>query len=168
MASLAGFLRSFCALTLALVPAGAATLPAQAQLGPATVDNQDPAMKAAVLKARRTLPQFWRMIKRPPEGVSNFALKVAIRSPTETFVEHFWLVALKPEKNRQISGRINNQPKYVTSVRFGQRYTFDRQAISDWMYIQNGKIVGNWTLRPLLNRMPKTKAKQYRRLLALP
>jgi len=56
----------------------------------------------------------------------------------------------------------------VKTVRAGQRYTFNEADIADWMFMRNGKIVGNWTKRQLLKRMPKAQADNYPRMLELP
>jgi len=36
------------------------------------------------------------------------------------------------------------------------------------MFMLNAKIVGNWTKRPLLKRMPKEQADNYRRMQEQP
>ncbi len=54
------------------------------------------------------------------------------------------------------------------NVEAGERYSFKEADISDWMFMRNGKIVGNETMRPLLKRMPKAEAARYRAMLESP
>ena len=53
-------------------------------------------------------------------------------------------------------------------MRAGQRIEVADSQISDWMYLRNGKIVGNYTMRPLLKRMPAQDAARYRAMLLDP
>lgn len=129
------------------------------------VPTGDPEMAAAIAKARSRLPEFWKALAQPAGGESGFALKVAIRDGTE--VEHFWLVDVSRNGERY-SGTINNDPEVVHSVQSGQRYDFGEADISDWMFMRNGKIVGNETMRPLLKRMPEAEAERYRAMLEAP
>jgi uncharacterized protein YegJ (DUF2314 family) len=56
----------------------------------------------------------------------------------------------------------------VRTVRLGDRIEIAEHQISDWMYVRNGKWVGNYTLRPLLKRMPPHQAARYISKLADP
>jgi len=46
------------------------------------------------------------------------------------------------------------QPAKVKSVKIGQTVTVERAKISDWMYIENRKLVGGYTLRALRETLP--------------
>lgn len=116
------------------------------------IPTGDAEMNAAIEKARKTLPLFWQKLALPGEGETSFALKVKIQDGT--YSEHFWLIDIGHKRNL-IFGTINNDPDYVKSVAIGQRIQIDPARISDWMYMHNGKMVGNETLRPLLSRMSK-------------
>lgn len=129
------------------------------------VPPEDPEMKAAIAKARSTLPEFWRAVEAGNPNESDFALKVMIVDGTE--VEHFWLTNVARSGTGYV-GTINNDPNSVKSVTIGQRYEFREDEISDWLYFRNGKMVGNETLRPLLKRMPKELADKYRALYEKP
>ena len=53
-------------------------------------------------------------------------------------------------------------------MKHGQRYAFKTDDITDWMFYRRGKIVGGHTIRPLLERLPKERADQIRRMLEDP
>ena len=130
-----------------------------------TVPTADAEMNAAIAKARAALPSFWTAFAKPRPGEEAFALKVKITGNGET--EHFWLNRIE-RKGEQIAGTINNEPSLVKSVKNGQRYIFAEADVTDWMFMRNGKIVGNETMRPLLKRMPEAEARRYRSLLESP
>jgi len=49
---------------------------------------------------------------------------------------------------------INNKPDKVTTIKMGERASVEPSEISDWMYIENRKLVGGFTLRVLRDGMP--------------
>src|SRR5262245_21755466 len=122
-------------------------------------------MAAAVAKARTGLPAFWKSFDQPGPGEEHFALKVAVKDGEK--VEHFWLVDVAREGDK-IKGTIENEPGVVTNVKNGERFEFTESDISDWLFMRNGKMVGNETMRPLLKRMPTATAEQYRAMYETP
>jgi uncharacterized protein YegJ (DUF2314 family) len=64
-------------------------------------------------------------------------------------VEWFWANNLHAE-GPGFSAKLSNDPEDLHNVSFGQVIHFARQDIGDWMYFQNGKIVGNATACPAL------------------
>ncbi len=141
-------------------------IPALAMAGGViTVPDDDPEMTAAIQSARASLPSFWDELAKPKPGEESFALKVRITDAGKS--EHFWIVDIERDGSK-LSGRINNDPEIVGNVVSGQRYEFSEADITDWMFMRNGKIVGNATMRPLLKRMPPEEAETYRNLLETP
>lgn len=123
-------------------------------------------MREATAKARDTLAVFWQKFESPGPNEDGFALKVAF--PTGgTSNEHIWVGDLKREPG-SITGIILNVPSHPKVPRQGQRVSIDETRISDWMYRRAGKIVGNYTMLPLLKRMPPQDAARYRTMLAEP
>ena len=95
----------------------------------------------------------------------NYAVKAPIEDNGET--EHFWLTEIAFAGNK-FTGTISNEPGMVSNVTLGQQYTIGKTEISDWMFMRDGKMHGNYTMRPLLATMPEAEAKQYRSMLADP
>jgi len=118
----------------------------------AVVHRDDPEMAAAMDKARATLPDFLALARAPRRSMSNFAVKVAIGGP-HTEAEYFWIASFK-EKDGRFTGRINNTPRSVKSVKIGQTIAFSQDEIVDWLYLDNGKMKGNYTACVLLKREP--------------
>lgn len=130
-----------------------------------SVDGNDPDMNAAIAKARETLPQFWQVFEKRDHGENEFSLKVKITDAKGS--EHFWVSQLD-RRDGKTTGIVNNEPDSVRSVKLGQRIEIPQADISDWLYMRNGRMVGNRTLVPLFKTMPKEEAERYKQMMADP
>jgi uncharacterized protein YegJ (DUF2314 family) len=157
------FFRSVVAL-LALFPFGVAFA-----LDPnpvPSVPKADPAMSAAFARAAAGLDGFFAKLSDPPRGAERFSVKIGLMDAPgrlgytivrpdsapdmdDGVIEWFWVNALRTE-GTGFSGKIANDPEYLHNVSAGQMIHFARQDIGDWMYFQNGKIIGNATACPAL------------------
>jgi len=122
------------------------------------VPSADAEMNNAIREACANLPEFWKAMAKPGPGETSFSLKVRITDKGQA--EHFWLDTIE-RKGGKLSGVITNTPQLVKNVQRGQRYEFEEAAISDWLYVRNGKWVGNRTMRVLLKRLPKAEADRF-------
>jgi uncharacterized protein YegJ (DUF2314 family) len=57
-------------------------------------------------------------------------------------------------------GRLNNRPVDVRAIKLGDAVTVAPDEISDWMYVDNGKLVGGYTIRVLVDKLPPNERKQ--------
>jgi uncharacterized protein YegJ (DUF2314 family) len=124
-----------------------------------SVEQNDAEMNAAIAKARETLPQFWQAFDKRDRGERDFALKVRIAD--KNGAEHFWAVGLE-RRDGKIMGTINNDPNIVSNVKPGDRIEIPEADISDWMYMRDGKMVGNQTIKPLFKQMSAGEVQQYK------
>lgn len=120
-------------------------------------------MDAAIAKARGSVDTFIAELQSP-SGESH-AVKAPITDGDQT--EHFWLSDVSYQ-NGEFQGTIDNDPGTVTNVKVGQSWTIKKGEISDWMYMRDGKMYGNYTMRPLLKTMPPEEAQMWESLLAEP
>lgn len=95
----------------------------------------------------------------------NHAVKAPVEDAGHT--EHFWLTRVS-YANDKFTGTIANEPGVVSNVKMGQEYTLGKTEISDWQYMRDGKMYGNYTLRPLLATLPEDEAERLRSMLANP
>ena len=130
-----------------------------------SVAEDDPDMTAAISKSRSLLPQFWQVFYNREHGETDFSLKVKITDKGKA--EHFWAVNVERKKGK-IFGTINNDPEIVHNVKIGDRIPIPDDDISDWLYMQNGKMVGNYTLRVLFKQMPANGVEKYKAMLDNP
>jgi uncharacterized protein YegJ (DUF2314 family) len=117
-------------------------------------------MNQAVKTAQSTFDKFLERFRNPQPGDEDFNVKVKIED--KNGVEHFWLGDLKLD-SEPYSGVIGNDPEIVKNVKFGQEYSFPRSDISDWMYMANGKMQGNYTLRVIMKSMSEDEAAEIKK-----
>jgi uncharacterized protein YegJ (DUF2314 family) len=129
------------------------------------VSENDAEMNAAIAKARDSLTNFWQIYEKRSHGESDFSLKVKVLDKEK--VEYFWVVDIE-RIDGKIFGTINNDPDIVQNVKLGDRINVNEADISDWLYLQNKKMVGNYTLRVLFKQMPKQEVEKYKQMLADP
>lgn len=156
----------------ALLFVGSAAADAQSPLDRArrdeivSVPSDDPAMEAAFARARATLDDFLKVLAAPPPDTRGFAVKLPIRDGGK--VEYFWVIDIEREGDR-FTGRINNTPRSVRTVREGQVIAFMRADIRDWMYLDEARqrMIGNFTLCALLTREKPAHAAEMKRTFGL-
>lgn len=120
-------------------------------------------MQAATARAQREVDNFIGELSKG--NGADFAVKAPISGNGQ--VEHFWLADVV-YKDGEFTGVINNDPSMVTTVKLGQKWTIKRGEISDWMFMRDGKMHGNYTLRPLLKTLPADQAAELKSILAEP
>ncbi len=60
---------------------------------------------------------------------------------------------------KKFHGVVNNDPNLVKNVKIGDKASVEPGKISDWMYIENGKLVGGYSVRVLRDGLsPAEKA----------
>ena len=129
------------------------------------VGADDAEMNAAIAKARKMLPHFWQVLEKPERGESDFALKVKITDNNGT--EHFWTIDID-KSGGKIMGTINNDPNVVETVKLGTRMEIPEADISDWMYVRDEKMIGNYTIVPLFREMSDDQVKHFKSIMADP
>ena len=81
--------------------------------------------------------------------------------------EHFWANDIE-RKDDKIFGTINNDPEIVKNVRMGERIEIPDAQISDWLYLRDDKMIGNYTLRVLFKQMPAKEVEYWKQRMAEP
>jgi len=120
------------------------------------VADDDPRMNAAMGKARSTVSSFLAALQSPQPGQSGFTVKTAFSDGSNT--EHIWLGPVSYD-GETIHGTVRNAPTTVKSVKMGQYAAVPPSRISDWMYLDHGKVVGGHTLRVLRETLlPRERA----------
>ena len=129
------------------------------------IEEEDADMKSAIVKARASLPRFWQSFEHRKPGEADFSLKVKITDKHGT--EHFWVSNLE-RKDGKIMGTIDNAPNVVRRVKMGDRIEIPEEDISDWTYLRDEKLIGNYTLRALFKHMSAKEVARYKAMLAEP
>jgi uncharacterized protein YegJ (DUF2314 family) len=111
-----------------------------------SVPDDDPRMNAAMEKARTTLDSFIAALASPKPNQSDFAVKKAFADGDD--VEVMWVSSVRYD-GKVFRGRLSNEPRKVRTVRMGQSVEVPPSEIADWMYMEDGRFVGAYTLRVL-------------------
>jgi uncharacterized protein YegJ (DUF2314 family) len=120
----------------------------------------DEGLAAAKSQAVSTLPEFLRRLSSPGIERSTIAVKAPIA--VDGGSEHVWLSNIRVEGDAFV-GTIDNNPHPRTGKRAGDTLRVARSEISDWRLVENGVLVGGYTIRYFMSRMP---AKQRAVMLA--
>lgn len=142
-----------------------ATTSAGSASGVQTLEASDVEMNKAIEAARSSLPQFEEAMRSNNPQYDLFALKVVFPDQVRGY-EHIWITDLILE-NGQYRGLVGNEPQYTIVVEVGQEITVDTEKISDWMYVEDGKLRGGYTLRVLRNRMSPHERSEFDRSLGI-
>jgi uncharacterized protein YegJ (DUF2314 family) len=124
--------------------------------------NEEPALLRAAQKAQATLDDFLATAKQQPAGTSSFALKARIQEGRDT--EYFWLDEFT-WSDGSFTGRINNEPRLLKSIKAGQIVNFGRSQVADWKYVdeKSGRTFGNFAACALLSKQPPAQAGEIKR-----
>jgi uncharacterized protein YegJ (DUF2314 family) len=125
-----------------------------------SVSDDDPRMNAAIAKARETVDTFIAALQSPRTGQSEFTVKMAFTDGEHT--EHMWLSPVSYD-GKIFHGTVQNDPANVANVKLGQAASIEPSKISDWMYVENGKLVGGYTVRALREIMPPSERAEFDR-----
>ncbi len=116
-----------------------------------TVNDDDMQLERANRRARRTVGQFITALRSPRSGQRDFLVKKAFITP-QGQAEHIWLSDVKFTGNRFV-GTVDNKPNNIPGLKIGARASVNPDEISDWSYVDNGKLVGGYTIRVLYAEM---------------
>lgn len=115
------------------------------------LENEDPQMAAAVVKARTTVDEFIAALSQPSPSQSSFTVKVEVTQKDKDPV-YLWLSPVRIERDTFV-GNLSRQPRNLTEVELGDEITVRQNSIYDWMYSDDGRVVGGHTIRVMSNRV---------------
>lgn len=127
------------------------------------VPENDIEMAEAIKKAQSTVDKFIKNLNNKKENQRLFTVKIKIIENEE--VEHIWITDVE-YKEGKFSGKINNQPVFIKSLQYGQKIEATKKEISDWMFVENDKLVGGYTVRLLIRRMPEKQRESFLKQLS--
>lgn len=130
----------------------------------------DQAIADASNKAQAAVDDFLAKLLNPPAGTAGFSVKVGIvdqgtgfaltKDTSVNAVEFFWVLNIASSGDGFV-GILANAPETVKNVTDGQTLHFKKSDIFDWMYFDNGKMVGNFTACPVLKAGPIEDLKSF-------
>lgn len=122
------------------------------------VASDDAEMNAAIAEAQRTLPDLIAALQHPKEGQSYFGIKAAFPYGEIGEREHMWLSELSYD-DQGFHGVLGNDPEFVEGLRHGDQVNVPVEAVTDWMIVEENRVIGAYTVRVLRGRMsPEERA----------
>jgi uncharacterized protein YegJ (DUF2314 family) len=122
------------------------------------VHDSDKAMHQAVHQAQQSMGKFMAALTKPQPGQTGFAVKK--RCIEGKKCEHIWLADVRFD-GRVLRGKVDNDPVDIKSLRVGQKVTVLPGEVSDWMYVENGRLVGGYTVRAYYRNLPADQKRRF-------
>jgi uncharacterized protein YegJ (DUF2314 family) len=119
--------------------------------------SDDPEMQAEIMAAKQSLSQFVKAFMRPSKEQRAFLIKAVFVEGEQ--VEHIWLADLCFAGGIP-RGVVANEPA-LPSMRFKQSVEIEASQITDWMFVENGYLVGGYTTRLIRQRMTPEQRKDF-------
>lgn len=114
--------------------------------------SADCRLEEATRQARATLPRFFELAEAGLRG--SYLLKMALSRDGHT--EHVWM-EVSDYRDGVFHGRLANEPAF-TGHRIGDPATLKREDVEDWMINTSDARYGGYTVRAMLDDMPKKQA----------
>jgi uncharacterized protein YegJ (DUF2314 family) len=124
------------------------------------VENGHAAMRKAVEQARKTVGEFIKALQHRAAGQTDFEVKKPFVEGND--VEHIWLSDIEFAGGR-FKGKVDNAPMKIHGLKIGQVVSVDPDEISDWAYVDNGKLVGGYTIRAHYEALTPAQKKEFLR-----
>ena len=114
--------------------------------------GQGPGRRFTTIDALRQFPGFYHL--------QNVLIRGEFAEDGK--VEHIWLSGVRYDGKR-LHGRVGNAPVDLKRVREGDAHSMAPGEASDWMFIDEGKLVGGYSIRLLRSRMGVLERGQFDR-----
>lgn len=123
------------------------------------IPEEDEGMNWAIEKANLTLWYFEESLNQPKSHQTYFSIKVKIIDGEIS--EHIWLIDPSFDESGNLFGVIGDVPVDVKTVQIDQKIGIDRNYISDWMIIEQGRLIGGYTIRAIRDGIPDADKAQF-------
>jgi uncharacterized protein YegJ (DUF2314 family) len=115
-------------------------------------------MKAAIEEAKKTYPLFEQNIFAGEPGTDHFAIKMIFRGDDSD--DYLWLTDLH-KKDGVLYGVLYDAPLKAGNIKTGDTLKIEKKRVSDWVYAENGKMMGGYTIRVIYKNMSAAEKKEY-------
>ena len=129
-----------------------------------TIGGENEVMVAAQQEAATTLPRFLELAATTPAGWGPISLKVGMQG--RDMVEHIWIEDIEASGSGSFAGKLANDPVALTGLNLGSRVFFDREQVTDWAVIIDGRGYGYYTIRASKDFVTEEEAAQFSAFLA--
>jgi uncharacterized protein YegJ (DUF2314 family) len=120
--------------------------------------NLDKEMESAFQEARDTLDVFLERIATPHPNRTYIALKVRF-SPPDGSPQDIWVDNVTYTYGSFRGNMGDDIPSL--KLRFGEEIVIPAEDIVDWMIVEDGKLIGGYTIRLAYERMSPEEQKRF-------
>ncbi len=114
------------------------------------VNENDAQMDHATARARKHVDRFIAALQHPAANQRDFQVKKLFVKDGKA--EHIWLSGVKFTGNRFV-GAVDNRPMFIKDLKIGTRVSVNPDEIIDWSYVEDGHLVGGYTIRVLYSEL---------------
>ena len=140
-----------CLLTFACTPVPTA-IPAS------THSETDAELDTAIAQARDSLSTFTETIATPHADRTFVAVKVRF-TPPDGIPQDIWVDEVT-YSNGVFRGNMGDDIPSL-KLEMGEKITVEEKDIVDWMIVQDGKLIGGYTIRLAVQRMSPEEREQF-------
>ena len=116
-------------------------------------------LREATNQARAKLPYFWAHYDAPEVDEYDFSLKIAIpRKDGKPGTEDTWVESLVRREPSGYAGDLMVDPQFLGDLKRGAVINFEDRQILDWAFLRGEELIGHYTTRVMLPRMPAEQA----------
>lgn len=127
--------------------------PKQGEQSVTKIFLDDAEMSAAMADAQVSKAAFLRALAAPKPNQTGFSAKHPFSTTKgDGQREHIWISQLTYD-GTLLHGIVSNDPLYVSHLKIDDFVSFHPMELTDWMYFEDGKVVGGYTIRVLRKRM---------------
>ena len=133
------------------------------------VEQADKELLEITQNAQRTLYIFFQHLNAPGAKEHDFYVKFPFSTDqsADADAEQVWLTGIR-FKDGTYTGVLANEPAHIGGMSKGDTVVFGVDAITDWMFVKDGKIAGGRSIRYLLEKTPENeRTESQRRLLQM-
>jgi uncharacterized protein YegJ (DUF2314 family) len=112
------------------------------------IDEDDPRMAAAVIEAKKRLPEFVAAFSKAKDGY-QFSVKAPFSDPGNSEESEFMWVHVCRVDWDAVHGTLLNDPEIVKSYKYDDVVRIPMEQIVDWVYTDGEKSVGDFTAKVL-------------------
>jgi len=122
------------------------------------INSENELIQKAQADATATLPRFLELADSNPSGWGPISLKVGMQG--RDMVEHIWIEDIEASGPNSFAGKLANDPVGLTGLELGSRVFFDREQVSDWAVVIDGKGYGYYSVRAIKEFVSDEEAAQ--------
>ncbi|MEO5716493.1 MAG: DUF2314 domain-containing protein [Luteolibacter sp.] len=125
-------------------------------------ESEDPEMNAAIAEAKRTTDSFLKILSDPKSKQTDFSAKRPYPTKGNSGYEHIWISNLSYD-GKLLHGNISDEPLNIPNLKFDEAVSFPPDELSDWMYMEDKKVVGGYTVHVARKHMTAGEGAEFDR-----